>query len=151
MSGSDLGILRPVPGSRKDRKRLGRGPGSGQGQTAGRGTKGSRSRSRGRMPPWFEGGQMPLVRRLPKRGFKNPFRKEYALVKVADLSRFQPSSVVDPQALRSLGLIGKRDKLVKILGDGELGHSLTVKVHKISRQARRKIEAAGGTCQEMET
>lgn len=147
---SDLEILKPAPGSRKDRKRLGRGTGSGQGKTAGRGTKGARSRSKGRMPPWFEGGQMPLVRRLPKRGFKNIFRKEYALVKVGELAAFPPSSVIDPQTLRSAGMIGKRDKLVKILSNGELDRALVVRVHKITRQARKKIETAGGTCQEME-
>ncbi len=142
---SDLEGLRPHPGARKKPKRVGRGPGSGQGKTSGRGTKGYKSRAGGNPHPWYEGGQMPLVRRLPKRGFHNPFRVEFALIKVGDLERFEEGSVVDIDALKGVGLIGKRDKLIKLLGNGELQKPLTVKVHKVSRGARVKLEAAGGS------
>lgn len=145
---SDLDILKPPPGSRKARKRVGRGVGSGQGKTAGRGSKGSRSRSGGKPRPWFEGGQMPLVRRVPKRGFTNIFKKEYALVKVGDLDRFDAGEEVDLDSLRDRGLLKPRDKLVKVLGDGALTKPLKVRVHKLSRAARAKIESAGGTWQE---
>ena len=128
---------------------MGRGPGSGHGKTATRGTKGSKARSGGNPPPWFEGGQMPLVRRVPKRGFHNPFRKEYAIIKVADLGRFDENAIVDPEALKEAGLVKRREKRIKLLGDGELGKPLTVKVHKISRGARRKLESAGATWQEL--
>jgi len=141
-----LSNLSPYPGSRKPRKRVGRGPGSGLGKTAGRGHKGYKSRSGSGVKPGFEGGQMPLQRRLPKRGFKNPFRKVYAVVNVSDLERaFEPNSRVDHQALAQAGLVPRNAGLVKILGDGELSKPLTVAVDKISGSARQKIEAAGGT------
>lgn len=139
--------LRPAPGSTHARKRLGRGPASGQGKTAGRGSKGQKARSGGGARPGFEGGQMPLYRRLPKRGFL-PYggKAEYALVNVKTLAaRFPAGSVVDPEALAQAGVIKRSARgAVKVLGDGELGHALTVKAHKLSETARRKVEAAGG-------
>jgi len=139
--------LRPAAGSTRKRKRVGRGPASGSGKTSGRGHKGLKARSGGGSRPGFEGGQMPLYRRLPKRGFlPHGTRIEFALVKVKDLSnRFPAGSVVDPDALVQAGLIKKSGRgAVKILGDGAIGHALTVKTHKISESARRKLEAAGG-------
>ncbi len=136
--------LSPVKGSRKSRKRLGRGPGSGQGTTAGRGTKGLNCRSGGGVRPGFEGGQMPLHRRLPKRGFTNVFAKRMAVVNIRDLTRFEAGSVVDEAALKAKGLIKNRIDGVKILGQGEIDRSLTVKVSNISNTARQKIESAGG-------
>jgi large subunit ribosomal protein L15 len=139
--------LRPAPGSTHQRKRLGRGPASGQGKTAGRGSKGQKARSGGGARPGFEGGQMPLYRRLPKRGFL-PYggKTEYALVNVKTLAaRFAAGAVVDPDALVQAGLVKRSGRgAVKVLGDGELGHALTVKAHKVSESARRKVEAAGG-------
>ena len=139
--------LRPAPGSTRPRKRIGRGPGSGTGKTAGKGHKGQLARSGGGSKPGFEGGQMPLYRRLPKRGFL-PYggKTEFALVKLGDLSaRFPAGSVVDPQALVQAGLLRKsRRDAVKVLADGEIGHALTIRVHKISAAARQKLEAAGG-------
>ena len=139
--------LRPAPGSTRPRKRIGRGPGSGTGKTAGKGHKGQLARSGGGSKPGFEGGQMPLYRRLPKRGFL-PYggKTEFALVKLGDLSaRFPAGSVVDPQALVQAGLLRKsRRDAVKVLADGEIGHALTIRVHKISAAAREKLEAAGG-------
>lgn len=141
----NLSNLSPHPGSRKQRKRLGRGPGSGLGKTAGRGHKGFKARSGSGIKPGFEGGQMPLQRRLPKRGFRNPFRKQFAVVNLRDLNDFGPGSVVDRAALEAAGLISAKDLLVKVLGDGELTVALTVSVDKVSESARSKIEAAGGT------
>jgi len=139
--------LRPAAGSTRKRKRVGRGRGSGTGKTSGRGHKGLKARSGGGSRPGFEGGQMPLYRRLPKRGFlPHGTRTEFALVKVKDLSaRFPAGSVVDPDALVEAGLIKKSGRgAVKVLGDGAIGHALTVKTHKISGSARQKLEAAGG-------
>ena len=139
--------LRPAAGSTRKRKRVGRGPASGSGKTSGRGHKGLKARSGGGSRPGFEGGQMPLHRRLPKRGFlPHGSRTEFALVKVKDLSsRFPAGSVVDPDALVQAGLIKKSGRgAVKVLGDGAIGHALTVKTHKISESARQKLEAAGG-------
>ena len=139
--------LRPAAGSTRKRKRVGRGPASGTGKTSGRGHKGLKARSGGGSRPGFEGGQMPLYRRLPKRGFlPHGTRTEFALVKVKDLSaRFPAGSVVDPDALVEAGLIKKSGRAtVKVLGDGAIGHALTVKTHKISESARQKLEAAGG-------
>ena len=139
--------LRPAAGSTRKRKRVGRGRGSGTGKTSGRGHKGLKARSGGGSRPGFEGGQMPLYRRLPKRGFlPHGTRTEFALVKVKDLSaRFPAGSVVDPDALVEAGLIKKSGRgAVKVLGDGAIGHALTVKTHKISESARQKLEAAGG-------
>lgn len=141
----NLSNLSPHPGARKQRKRLGRGHGSGLGKTSGRGHKGYKARSGSGIKPGFEGGQMPLQRRLPKRGFRNPFRKQYAVVNLRDLNDFAAGSVVDRAALQAAGLISAKEQLVKVLGDGELTVSLTVTVDKVSESARGKIEAAGGT------
>ena len=143
-----LGNLSPNKGSRRERKRVGRGQGSGRGGTATRGHKGAKSRSGYGVRPGFEGGQMPLQRRLPKRGFTNIFRKEYTLVQVRDLEVFEAGTRVDRGALVEAGLVGKRDSLVKVLGNGELSKSLTVAVDKVSAGAKKKIEAAGGTVEE---
>lgn len=139
-----LSELKPSTRFRKRRKRVGRGQGSGCGQTAGRGTKGQRSRSGGGVPPGFEGGQMPLKRRLPKRGFTNIFKKRYALVNIRDLNRFEEGAVVDDQALIDCGLVKGVYDGIKVLGDGEINHPLILKVCKFSKTAREKIEAAGG-------
>ncbi|MBM4284788.1 MAG: 50S ribosomal protein L15 [Deltaproteobacteria bacterium] len=138
-----LDDLFPSPGSKKKPKRVGRGPGSGTGKTAGRGHKGQKSRSGVSLKPGFEGGQMPLTRRMPKRGFNNPFKKAFAVVNLRDLNRFPPDTVVDEDLLRSLGLVKQRLP-VKLLGQGEITVPLTVKVQASSRQARERIEAAGG-------
>ena len=136
--------LSPPNGSRKSRKRLGRGVGSGKGKTAGRGTKGQNSRSGGGVRPGFEGGQMPIHRRLPKRGFTNIFKKKIALINIHDLSTFESGSVVDEAALVRMGLVkGQRDG-IKLLGNGEIKIPLTIKVNGASTGARDKIIAAGG-------
>jgi large subunit ribosomal protein L15 len=139
-----LSNLSPNPGSNRPRKRIGRGPGSGHGKTATRGHKGFKARSGGGVKVGFEGGQMPLQRRIPKRGFNNPFRLEYGVVNVAALDRFESGTRIDRQALVDAGLVAKKCNLIKLLGDGELSKSLTVVVDKLSETARRKIEAAGG-------
>ena len=138
--------LSPAEGSTRARKRLGRGPGSGTGKTAGRGHKGQRSRSGFSRRLGFEGGQMPLVRRVPKRGFTNIFRTEYAVVNLRDLEGFEGE--VSPETLLARGLV-RRGYPVKILADGEIAAAMTVKAHRFSRSARQKIEAAGGTCEEL--
>lgn len=139
-----LNELSPADGSRKNKKRLGRGVASGTGKTAGRGSKGHNSRSGGGVRPGFEGGQMPIHRRLPKRGFTNIFADRVATVNVRDLNRFESGSVVDEAALVGSGLVkGARDG-IKLLGQGEIEHPLSVKVNRISATAREKIEAAGG-------
>ncbi len=143
-----LGNLSPKKGAKRERKRVGRGQGSGRGKTATRGHKGSKSRSGYGVRPGFEGGQMPLQRRLPKRGFNNIFRKEYTIVQVRDLEAFEAGTRVDRETLAEAGLIGKRDILVKVLANGELSKSLTVAVDKVSAGAKKKIEAAGGTFEE---
>jgi len=124
--------------------RKGRGTGSGLGKTAGRGHKGYKARSGSGTRPGFEGGQMPLVRRIPKRGFTNPFSKVYSLVNLKDLDRFEEGTVVTPELLKEEGLIKKLNDGVKILGDGELTKKLTVQAHKFSKSAKEKIEALGG-------
>lgn len=139
-----LGNLSPKAGSRKQNKRLGRGPGSGHGKTAGRGHKGFKSRSGSGVKPGFEGGQMPLQRRLPKKGFTNIFRKEYELVSLTQLETFDQNSVVTVEALVEAGII-KKNTLVKILANGEITKAITVQVNKASATAQAKIEAAGGT------
>jgi large subunit ribosomal protein L15 len=139
-----LDELKPPKGAKKKGKRFGRGPGSGRGKTAGRGTKGQGSRSGGGTPPGFEGGQMPLQRRLPKRGFHNPFRKVYAEVNVRDLEHFDADSVVDEEILRQRGLVKGQWAGVKLLGMGDISKPLTVKVDRCSAAARKKIEVAGG-------
>lgn len=138
--------LRPAAGARKRRKRVGRGPGSGHGKTAGRGTKGHNARSGGGKGGGFEGGQMPLYRRLPKRGFRpHGGKREWAVVNLRDLARFPAGTVVDPERLVETGLIKGRDRdAVKVLGEGTVEHALTVRVHAISDSARRKLEASGG-------
>ncbi len=138
--------LSPAKGSRRSRKRVGRGPGSGNGKTAGRGHKGQKSRSGYSRRLGFEGGQMPLIRRVPKRGFTNIFRKEIAAVNVRDLAGFEGE--VTPEMLVERGL-ARRGLAVKILGDGDLSSPLAVKAHLFSRSARAKIEAAGGSCEEL--
>jgi large subunit ribosomal protein L15 len=139
-----LNELRPPKGARKKRKRVGRGEGSGHGGTSGKGHKGLKARSGGTISPGFEGGQMPLQRRLPKRGFKNPFRKEWSVVNLGDLSAFPEGAVVDVESLKSSGLVKKVVFGVKILGDGDLSRPLTVRAHAFSLSAKKKIEAAGG-------
>ncbi|MBW1722249.1 MAG: 50S ribosomal protein L15 [Deltaproteobacteria bacterium] len=136
--------LSPSAGAKKKRKRVGRGPGSGHGKTACRGHKGQKARSGGKIGRGFEGGQMPLQRRLPKRGFTNIFKKHYTLVNLKSLERFEPNATIDVDALKAAGVIKKVRDGIKLLGDGEIGHPLTIKVHKASRTAREKIEAAGG-------
>ncbi len=136
--------LRPAAGSRSKPKRLGRGPGSGLGKTSGRGHKGQKSRSGYSSRPGFEGGQMPLHRRLPKRGFTNIFRTVYRTVNVARLAVFEAGSTVDPEALLQAGLLRKGAAAVKVLGDGDLAVALTVRAHSFTRSALKKIQAAGG-------
>jgi large subunit ribosomal protein L15 len=140
-----LNELSPPKGSRRKRKRIGRGTASGQGTTSGKGHKGQNSRSGGGVPPYFEGGQMPLARRVPKRGFTNIFRRKLAVVNVRDLGRFAAGSVVDQAALRDAGLVKGVCDGIKVLAQGDLKVALTLKVDRISAAARTKIEAAGGT------
>lgn len=137
--------LKPAPGSTHAPKRLGRGIGSGQGKTAGKGHKGQKARSGGGVRPGFEGGQQPLARRMPKRGFNNIFKKEYTIVNVGDLdNRFENGAEVNIQTLYEAGLIKAVKDGIKILGTGELSKALTVKVDKVSQTAAEKIAAAGG-------
>ena len=136
--------LSPAKGSRKAPKRLGRGVASGTGKTAGRGTKGFNSRSGGGIRPGYEGGQMPLHRRLPKRGFTNIFKKNIAVINIRDLAKFDKGSVVDTDALVRAGLVKGKSDGVKLLGQGDINYSLDVRVNQISKSARDKIEAAGG-------
>ena len=136
--------LSPEPGSKKKRVRRGRGLGSGLGKTSGRGQKGQNSRSGGGVRTGFEGGQMPLYRRLPKRGFKNIFAKEYAEVNVSSLNRFEDGAVVDPVTLIEEGILKNVFDGVRILGDGELTKKLTVKANGFTKSAENKIKAAGG-------
>jgi large subunit ribosomal protein L15 len=142
----DLGHLHPAPGSRRAPKRVGRGPGSGQGKTAGRGHKGRLSRSGGNTPPGYEGGQMPLQRRLPKRGFRPVSRVAYAIVNLKQLAVFPAGSMVGPAELRARGLVRGRHP-VKCLGDGTLPHALTVRAHAFSKRAQELIAAAGGSAE----
>lgn len=140
-----LSDLRPAPGATKRPKRVGRGPGSGHGKTSTKGHKGQKARSGGGKAGGFEGGQMPLYRRVPKRGFTPRERRLYAIVNVKALSGFPSGSVVDPPALIDARLIKRSDRAaVKLLGEGEIARALTVKVHAASRSARQKVEAAGG-------
>ena len=140
---AELHDLSPAPGSRKNKKRVGRGPGSGTGKTAGRGQKGAKARTGTSIPAGFEGGQMPLHRRLPKRGFHNLFRTEYQVVNVRDLAGLEGE--VTPESLKEAGLVGSLRRPVKILGEGELAGALHVRAHAFSGSARQKIEAAGGS------
>lgn len=136
--------LKPAAGSRKTRRRVGRGPGSGRGKTAGRGEKGQRSRSGYSAQRGFEGGQMPLHRRLPKRGFVNIFRKEYRTVNVERLNGLEAGTTVTPEILQGAGLVKKGRDEIKILGHGDISVALTVQAHRFSKTAVQKIEAAGG-------
>ncbi|HEY3173522.1 MAG TPA: 50S ribosomal protein L15 [Thermoanaerobaculia bacterium] len=138
--------LAPARGATRSRKRVGRGPGSGHGKTAGRGNKGQKSRTGYRHQRGFEGGQMPLHRRIPKRGFTNIFRVEYDVVNLSDLDRFDAGDSVTPEKL-ALQRLAHGRRPVKILGDGELTKALTVSAHKFSASARSRIEAAGGSCE----
>lgn len=141
--------LRSPRGSRKPRRRLGRGPGSGRGTTAGKGTKGQKARAGGGVPPYFEGGQFPLVKRLPyRRGFVNPNRVEYRGINLAALASFEAGSVVGPDQLVAAGLLDDKE-LVKVLATGELRHALTVRAHRFSKTARAAIEQAGGSIEEI--
>lgn len=138
-----LSELKPAPGARHARKRVGRGPGSGLGKTATRGHKGQWARSGGGKGPQFEGGQTPLVRRLPKRGFHNVFREGFAVVNVGDLEEFEAGTTVTADVLRQAKLVRRAGK-IKVLGDGELTKALTVRVDAVSKSAAEKIEQAGG-------
>ena len=143
----ELHNLSPKAGSTKDRKRVGRGPGSGNGKTAGKGHKGQLSRSGHSHKRNFEGGQMPLVRRMPKRGFTNIFRKEFVIVNVGQLDRFPAGSEVTPDVLLAECVISRLRDGVKVLGDGSLSRKLTVRAHKFSKKAQELIQAAGGSCE----
>ena len=147
-----LNNLRPPRGARRNRKRVGRGPGSGHGKTATRGSKGAKSRSGFRFKRGFEGGQMPLHRRVPKRGFHNPFRVEYAVVNLDTLAEvFEAGSSVTPELLRERGLVRQAHAPVKVLGRGEISKQLTVHAHRFSGSAAEKIAAAGGAAELIET
>ena len=145
----NLGTLKPPEGSRKKKKRVGRGDGSGHGGTAGKGAKGQNARSGHSVRPNFEGGQMPLTRRIPKRGFKNPMRRIIAIVNIEQLKGFAHGALVDRDTLTAIGLVSGRVDGVKVLGNGEINFPLSLKVDRVSRGAREKIEAAGGTIVEV--
>jgi large subunit ribosomal protein L15 len=140
----NLHELAPAKGAKKKRKRIGRGPGSGHGKTATKGHKGLLARSGGGKQPGFEGGQMPLIRRVPKYGFHNPFRTEYAIVNVKSLVDLSAAGTITPQALVDAGLVKRVTLPIKILGNGELKKALVVQAHKFSKSAEQKIQAAGG-------
>jgi large subunit ribosomal protein L15 len=144
----ELSRLKPRPGARHAKKRVGRGPGSGHGKTAGRGEKGQKSRTGYSQKRGFEGGQMPLHRRIPKRGFTNIFKEEFAVVNLSDLDRFDAGSTVNEDSLRQAGLVKGRRRKIKILGTGEVSKKLNVTADRFSKSAKAKIEAAGGACQE---
>lgn len=139
-----LDELKPAPGSNRKRKRVGRGDGSGHGKTSCRGHKGQGARSGGNVAPGFEGGQMPLQRRLPKRGFRNPFKTDVAVINLQQLEAFDAGSEITPQTLSEKGLVRGKNRQVKILGDGALSKALRVKAHGFSAKAKERIEAAGG-------
>jgi len=144
-----LNNLSPTEGSRRQPKRIGRGQGTGHGKTAGKGHKGAKARTGFSMKSGFEGGQMPLHRRLPKVGFTNPFKKEYVIITLSDLDCFEAGSVVNREALLAAGLIGGKDSsLIKVLANGEISKSVTVEVDKVSQGAKDKIVAAGGSVKE---
>ena len=145
----NLGNLRPAKGSHRKNKRLGRGPGSGLGKTAGKGHKGQRARKGGGIRPGFEGGQMPLYRRLPKRGFKNPFRVEYNVINIGQLSSFQSGEEVNLLSLTQKNLVKNPGNPIKLLGKGKVAVALKVKVTKASATAKTAIEQAGGSVQEI--
>jgi large subunit ribosomal protein L15 len=141
----NLGTLKPPEGSRKKRKRVGRGDGSGHGCTSCKGHKGQNARSGGGVRPGFEGGQMPLSRRLPKRGFRNPFRREIVIVNIEQLKKFPEGSLIDKDSLISFGLIKRKGDTIKVLGKGDIDYPLSIKVDMISRGAKEKIVNAGGS------
>ncbi|MGA3208101.1 MAG: 50S ribosomal protein L15 [Syntrophales bacterium] len=145
----NLSSLKPPERSRKKRKRIGRGDGSGHGGTSTKGHKGQNARSGGRVRPGFEGGQMPLSRRLPKRGFRNPFRRKIVTINIDQLKRFPEGSVIDKTALLDAGLVKKIGDSIKVLGKGNIEYPISVKVDMISRGAKDKIEAAGGSVVEV--
>jgi large subunit ribosomal protein L15 len=143
--------LQPPDGSTRERRRIGRGHGSGRVKTGGKGTKGQNARTGGGVPPYFEGGQLPLIRKLPyRRGFRNPFRVEFREVNVRDLGEFPPGSTVGPEEFEIAGVLRGKSGPVKVLGEGELSVKLTVRAHKVSAGARAKIESAGGTVELLE-
>ena len=142
--------LFPAPGSKKSRKRVGRGDGSGHGTYSGRGCKGQKSRAGYKMRPGFEGGQLPLIKRLPrKRGFTNIFRIEYNVVNISRLNMFESGSEIDPERLVAAGVVKSLRRPIKILGEGDINHPLVVKAHKFSTAAKVKIEAVGGKVEEV--
>jgi large subunit ribosomal protein L15 len=141
----NLATLKPPAGSRKKKKRVGRGDGSGHGGTSGKGSKGQNARSGHSVRPGFEGGQMPLSRRLPKIGFKNPMRRIIATVNIDQLKRFPEGSVIDRETLLAVGLVKRKADGIKVLGNGQIDYPLSLKVDLVSSGARQKIEAAGGT------
>ncbi|HLE18571.1 MAG TPA: 50S ribosomal protein L15 [Syntrophales bacterium] len=145
----NLGALKPPHGSRKKRKRVGRGDGSGHGGTSCKGAKGQNARSGGGVGPGFEGGQMPLTRRLPKRGFRNPFRRDIAVINIGQLGIFPQGTVIDEELLATSGLIRRKAQGVKVLGKGNIDHALSVKVGFISKGAKEKIINAGGSIVEV--
>ena len=145
----NLNTIKPALGASKDRKRIGRGTGSGHGKTATKGHKGQKARSGGSVKPGFEGGQMPMQRRLPKRGFRPLAKKCFAIVNLGQLNAFAADAVVDAQALLEKGLIKCVADGVKVLGDGEIDRKLTIKAHKFSGAAKAKIQAVGGTAEEI--
>ncbi len=145
-----LNDLRPAEGSKKSKKRVGRGTGSGSGKTSGRGMKGQSARSGGAKGPYFEGGQLPISKRLPhKRGFNNIFKIQYTVINLDRLAEFPENTRVDPEALVGAGIIRSARRPIKVLGQGEIGHALTVVAHKFSASARSKIESAGGSVVEI--
>lgn len=144
----DLRTLKPAPGSNQSRKRVGRGPGSGLGKTSGRGHKGRGARSGGNTPPGYEGGQNPLQRRLPKRGFTNRSRQEYNIVNLRELeAAFEAGTIVDRDALDARGLLRRSHLPVKILGEGEISKALTVRADRFSKSAKERLESAGGSAE----
>lgn len=140
-----LSELKSSPGARKRRRRVGRGQGSGRGKTSGRGHKGQKARSGGGVPPWFEGGQMPLARRVPIKGFKNPSRRVYEVINLRDLERSGLEGTVTVEVMRAAGIVTRAGRPVKVLAMGQIGRAIDLKIHAISAKALEKIEAAGGT------
>jgi len=143
------GNIKPAPGSRKAARRVGRGPSSGSGKTSGKGHKGQKARSGGSVRPGFEGGQMPMQRRLPKRGFRNIFRKEFAVLNLKDLERLGDVSEITPDVLAEKRLVRGTAQSIKLLGEGEITRPVTVRLHAVSGSAREKITAAGGKVEEI--
>ena len=143
------GDIKPAPGSRKSARRVGRGPSSGSGKTSGKGHKGQKARSGGKVKPGFEGGQMPMQRRLPKRGFRNIFRDEFAVLNLKDLDRLSDVSEITPEVLAERRVVKRSGQSIKLLGDGDISRPVTVRLHAVSASAREKITAAGGKVEEI--